>query len=138
MKGRNVSYDGEEVFTAEALTWERVEPALPPRDCGGKIPAVSVCDAAVGDLLRTPEKLLKPQSTWKGRPKNAKVWCADDEWDVIAPALVARGVLAVIPEDEIFRVDGRPVLNGMFGVAKGGNEKGTGPLRLVMNLSPGN
>ena len=79
MKNRNVSYDGEEVFVGETLTWDRVEQALPPLGCGGIIDATSVCDEAVGTLLRHPEKLFKPRALWKGKPKNARVWCTDDE-----------------------------------------------------------
>lgn len=67
MKSRSVPHDGEEVFTAEGLTWDRMEPALPPPAFGGKIAAASVCDPAVAALLLYPGKLLKPEAIWKDR-----------------------------------------------------------------------
>ena len=123
MENRNVSYDGEEVFAAEALTWDRVEPALPPLGCGGIIDATSVCEEAVGALLQHPEKLLKPRALWKEKRKNARAWCTDDEWEVIAPALVNRGLLQLSLKKAFIKLTGSQCYMGYSALQKVGTKR---------------
>ena len=55
----------------------------------------------------------------------------------MAAGLLDRGICSLIPLEEVFQAEGRPVLNGMFGVPKGEKEaSGVEVLRLIMDLRP--
>ena len=65
------------------------------------------------------------------------------DWAEFCRGLVARGVCSLMRREELHRINGRPLLNGLFAVEKG--ETGVGPdgvefeiSRLIMNLVPTN
>ena len=61
---------------------------------------------------------------------------ADEEWDCMCEGLMQRGICGAIAESQIHHVQGRPLLNGMFGVLKGETAQGREVHRLIMNLVP--
>ena len=52
--------------------------------------------------------------------------------------LVDRNICELIEFDDIAEVNGRKVLGGLMGVAKAGNDRNTGPQRLIMNIKVSN
>ena len=62
------------------------------------------------------------------------------EYYSIIQHLFKIGIVDVIPEEDIFQVDGIKVLNGMFAVPKKGDvpEGVEKVVRLIMNFVPGN
>lgn len=50
-----LSYVGEILEKARWLTWEQVEPGLPPMGRGGSLDACSFCDSWVSKHLKNPE-----------------------------------------------------------------------------------
>ena len=48
---KEVAYGGELVCRARALTWEQVEPALPPRECCASVDVLELCDARMRHFL---------------------------------------------------------------------------------------
>ena len=48
--------------------------------------------------------------------------------------LVKTNIYELIEFNEIAEVNGRKVLGGLMGVAKDGNDRNTGPQRLIMNI----
>ena len=55
-----------------------------------------------------------------------------DGWEEVAHGLVSRGLCQVVPEDSIFKVQGRVLLNGLFAVAKDEIKDGIPLSRLIM------
>ena len=49
-----------------------------------------------------------------------------------------RNICELIEFNEIGEVNGHKVLGGLMGVAKGGNDRNTGPQRLIMNIKVSN
>ena len=142
---KHISYTGEEIGTAQRVTWAQLEPGLPRPGTAGSI---SACDASEGEVRRClldPQRvLLDPSSKTERRPATGPIWCDMPEWILIATMLVKLGVCSLLRWDELWFVDGLPVLNGLFGVAKPKADKvktewGLGSvLRLIMNLVPAN
>ena len=61
---------------------------------------------------------------------------SDHDWEDVARGLIQAGVFGVIPESEVFRVEGQLLLNGLFGVEKNEEANGIPIYRLMMNLVP--
>ena len=60
----------------------------------------------------------------------------DDQWETMCKGLLSRGICGLIAEREIHHVQGRPLLNGLFGVLKEETDRGQEVHRLIMNLIP--
>lgn len=139
----SVNYTGDIVEKARWLTWEQVQPGLPPEGRGGSLEAVSFCDSWVKKHLENPALTrLKDEEVVDPLP-HAVVRATQDHWEVIACELVKRGVACVIPEDDIATCRGEPVLNGAFGVTKPGKWVGEPSenrpvLRLIMDFRAAN
>ena len=58
------------------------------------------------------------------------------DWDAVCEGLVEAGICGANAEADLYHVEGRPLLNGMFGVSKGEMEMGHDVHRLIMNLVP--
>ena len=58
----------------------------------------------------------------------------------IAKVLLAKGLVRPLREHELFRINGQPLLNGAFGVAKPGKltPEGKEVQRFIMDLRPSN
>ena len=137
LSSKCVSYEGEETYTAEIMTWERIKPGLPPPEACGCVAAEDVCLGHVRECVLSPELVRLPPNQRGERPRTPTIWCDELEWEVIASELVARGILEPVAWEDIEEVDGEKVLNGMFGVRKPSEPDG-GTLRLVMNMIPSN
>eukprot|EP00971_Amphidinium_carterae_P030121 592170-Amphidinium_carterae.1 len=63
---------------------------------------------------------------------------ADQHWDEVVRLLYDRHLIAPIVDDDIFKANGRMILNGLFGVEKPDKPlTPEGPaLRLIMNFVP--
>eukprot|EP00438_Fugacium_kawagutii_P024162 Skav223371 [mRNA] locus=scaffold1536:180534:185737:+ [translate_table: standard] len=67
---------------------------------------------------------------------NLSVMVSDD-WPAVCTGLVRSGVCTFLPEEDVFEVDGLPLVNGLFGVSKDEiSPEGYEVYRLIMNLIP--
>ena len=132
-KVKGVDYKGEEVLTAQEMRWENVAPALPNEV--GTVPLEDVVELGSKHyVLNFEDYLLEPEDQVAVRPP--RVLVPPDNWGEFCSNLLKMGVFAMVHEDDIYQVGGRPLLNGLFGVSK--NEfAGTVELqRIIMNLIP--
>ena len=131
---RSIDYKGDEVKVAKWFTWDNVGPAL-PREVG-LVPLEDVCTHGCRDYVLHFERYLKPRAEWKNVP-SPRVMVSDSDWPAVCQGLVASGVCVFIPEEEVFKTDQGPLLNGMFGVSKDERSaQGFEMYRLIMNLIP--
>ena len=139
LKSRRVNYQGEEVGICHKLSLDQVLPALPPKEHGGCIEAISLVSNHTKYMLMNPNRCVVDD---KGQvlPKlQARVHVQTGEIDDIARELVQRNVCDWVPLESVFRFRGEPVLNGLFGAPKPTTlEDGRPILRLIMNLVPSN
>lgn len=67
--------------------------------------------------------------------KSPRVMVALDDWDSVVEGLVHRNLCGILPLSQVFQVDGKPILGGMFGAPKGESKQDGAPiLRLIMDL----
>lgn len=59
---------------------------------------------------------------------------APEAWPGVCRGLLGNGVCIPMLEQDLFHVDGRPLLNGLFGVPKGEEEQDVPIHRLIMDL----
>ena len=131
---RAIDYKGDEVKVAKWFSWENVEPAL-PGDVGS-VPLEAVCSRGCRDYVLNFDLYLKPRNQWVVS-KAPRVMVHDDAWADVCRGLVSRGVCEFILEEDVFKTDSGPLLNGMFGVAKDETTpEGVDIFRLIMNLIP--
>lgn len=78
--------------------------------------------------------LLEPELRQHVRAPRVRV--QDHAWEQMCIGLVDSGIYTVLPESKLCHVQGRPLLNGMFGVTKGESSGGFETHRLIMNLVP--
>ena len=132
---RTVDYRGEEVRLARSFSWANIEPALP--DGIGTIPLLDVCELGTLEYVKEFEKYLLPaESRVYTRPP--KVFVHDDDWEQVCSGLLSKGVCRVMAQSDIFHLDGKPLMNGLFGVSKDEIVNGVAVHRLIMNLVPVN
>ena len=135
VKVKSVDYRGEEVQVARRFRWENVEPALP--EGIGSIPLIEVCEGGTLDYIVNFERYLLPEES-RVYTKPPKVFVDDDAWEQVCSGLLAKGVCRLIPESEVYHLDHRPLLNGLFGVSKQEFCGSVEVFRLIMNLVPVN
>ena len=133
-----ISYHGEVVARAEALELDRVMASLPPEGFGGGVNILDLCDDDVRSALEDPASCLLPEEQLPLDWPRPKVQVKDGEWEVLAKALVERGILR--PASEVLTIDGRRVTNGLFAVEKAGKDlpDGRTAQRLIMDLRGSN
>ena len=133
-----ISYHGEIVARAEALELDRVMASLPPEGFGGAVNILDLCDDDVRSALEDPASCLLPEEQLPLDWPRPKVQVKDGEWEVLARALVERGILR--PTSEVLTIDGRRVTNGLFAVEKTGKDlpDGRTAQRLIMDLRGSN
>ena len=131
---KKVDYQGEEVLLAKPVVWESIRAALPNEV--GQLFLRDFCSEGVLHFIDNFEDYLLPESDRTvGRPP--RVICDDNEWEIVAPGLVSRGLCKVVRESELFMVNSTPVVNGMFAVSKQEfRDDGVELCRLIMNLKP--
>ena len=89
---------------------------------------------------------LRIRGSWRcrgSRPKvlsPATVWCDDVEWPKIVKHCLLQGIFGVVRSNEVIVHNGKPLLNGVFGVSKNEHVPGTDQdiLRMVFNFIPMN
>ncbi|CAK0891233.1 unnamed protein product [Prorocentrum cordatum] len=140
---REVSYGGDVAQRAVELTWEQIEPALPPADRCGRLRAVDFCEPRVRRYLEEPIEMLVPLDCFPARPKPGKVMASSTEIIRIGRGLLERGLVAPLRRSDLLHIRGEPVVNGLFGVLKddlvpSGPLAGQPQLRLIMNLTASN
>ena len=130
---RGVDYKGDEILTAQSMQWENVSPALP--DEVGSVRLEEVVELGCKYYVENFEEfLLEPEDQVYVRPP--RVMVPPDQWSTFCRNLIQKGVFDIVHEDELYRVEDKPVLNGLFGVSKG---EFSGPWevqRIIMNLVP--
>lgn len=135
-KIRGIDYKGDEVLTAQKISWESIAPAL-PAEVGG-VPLVDLVKLGTLHYVEnSSDFLLDPADQKYVRPPRVMVDQCD--WDSLCANLLSKGVFSKMHEDDIYRVDDKPLLNGLFGVSKNEfTEQGVEIMRLIMNLVPVN
>ena len=130
-----VSYTGEVVQKARPLTLEQVLPGLPSPDHGGLVNILEVVDERLKRRLERPELLLKEVFQEIPTPQ---VMCSDSEWEKVVLAMYERHLVTPVTRKPV--VEGKPVLNGAFGVVKPDRftESGLPILRMIMDLRASN
>eukprot|EP00438_Fugacium_kawagutii_P008896 Skav215704 [mRNA] locus=scaffold2573:57842:63963:+ [translate_table: standard] len=132
-KVRGIDYKGDEILTAQSMRWENVRSALPQEV--GTVPLVDVVELGCLRYVKQFEDyLLDPAD--QVAVKAPRVLVPPDGWDSFCSNLLERGVFDKVHESELYEVNGRPLLNGLFGVSK---QEFDGPWevqRIIMNLIP--
>ncbi|CAL1141087.1 unnamed protein product, partial [Cladocopium goreaui] len=132
---RGVDYKGDEILNAQWIRWENVSPALPVEIGGVELEKV----VELGShhyALNFDTYLLAPEDQVYVRPP--RVMVAPECWDAFCDNMLQRGVFSMVHEDEIYRVQDKPLLNGLFGVSKHEFEGNYEVMRVIMNLVPVN
>ena len=130
---RTVDYLGEEVKTAQMIEWRNISPALPDEVGGVQLQAVVElgCRHYVDHFA---EYLVPPEDQVYTKPP--KVMVPQESWDEVCEGLLQKGICSLIAEEDVYRVQGKLLLNGLFGVSKGEFHEGAEVMRLIMNLIP--
>ena len=140
VKQRGVDYTGEETSHALPVRLGEILPGLPDAGVTGALDAAATAGPEVQEWLGNPKMALLPEHRWPDPLPSASMNMKRSDWNEIAKALVDRNILVPIDYNDIFKVRGKPLLNGMFsvnkkGVPAPGENKVT---RLIMNLVPAN
>ena len=133
-----LSYNRAKVYTTERLDLERICAALPLAGVGGLVEALDVSTGFVRDALLDPSLVLKPNVQEDERPRDPTIWASDADWQELAVVLVGGNMCELIEFNDTAEANGRKVLGGLMGVAKAGNDRNTGPQRLIMNIKVSN
>ena len=130
---KKVDYHGEEIQLARPLIWKSLELALPMEV--GQLCLRDHCSDGVLHFIDNFEHYLMNESDMLP-PKTPRVICDPEEWEMVAPGLVQRGLCKVVRESELYHIHGKPLLNGMFAVSKQEWVDNVEVTRLIMNLVP--
>lgn len=130
---RSIDYKGDEVKTAREFCWSNIAPALPKEI--GRVPLSEVCTLGAKHYVENFDCYIRPPHRWERR-RAPRVMVPDHAWAEVCQGLVSTGVCCLIKEDDVFHVDGAPLLNGLFGVTKDEWHEGHEVYRLIMNLIP--
>ena len=132
---KSLDYTGDEVRLAQSISWASVEASLPP-----EVGALDIRDFCEGGTLHfinnIGETIVAEEDQVPTRTPSVMI--KDGEWETVAKGLVSRGLCKVVCEEELHHVGGRPLLNGLFAVAKDELKDGIPVSRLIMNLKPWN
>ncbi|CAK0857372.1 unnamed protein product, partial [Prorocentrum cordatum] len=142
LRHARLDYQGEEMKVPEKLTWEQIEPALPPVGQSARVRATGLVQGVLKHNLENPQLCLLPEGEWPTAVPTAKVWVdGEADWHRICQGAARRGIFSFISERDVFKVKGTPVLNGLFGVPKR-NKKlpvtDKAILRLILTAIPTN
>ena len=145
LKGKMISYDGQEVQTAANMTLTQLAPGLPSRSLVASIPAEGIASGEVRRCLLDPSRVLLPESAIPDAPRCTRVWADEDEYQVIGEHLEDAGIFRPISDPDVPTVGGEQIRSGAFGVVKPKDapvalEDGSlaAVLRLVLNLIAAN
>eukprot|EP00438_Fugacium_kawagutii_P033212 Skav210557 [mRNA] locus=scaffold2699:145044:159460:- [translate_table: standard] len=130
---RSVDYAGDEIATAQQTSWDNLKTAIPSEV--GSVPLEAVCEGGCREYVCSFEKYLLDEPS-RVYTKPPRVMVPDHAWEETCKGLIASGICSRLPESQIAKVQGRPLLNGIFGVSKGEMANGHEVHRLIMNLVP--
>lgn len=130
---KNVDYKGDEVLVARTTCWESVSHSFPSEI--GRVNLSEVVSHGLVDYVNSFDEFLLPEED-RLFVKPPKVMVPPESWEEMARNLIAKGVCGVIGGRDVFRVQGKKLLNGMFGVSKQEYVGSTEVHRLIMNLIP--
>ena len=103
----------------EELEASKVIPCWPKIGEAGVQDTRTFVPAHVREWLDDPHSCLLPEASCPETPSHSRVRATDKECELIVEAAVARGMMRMVPEDELLRDSkGRPVPNGAGGVKK--------------------
>lgn len=132
---KGVDYSGDEVRLAQPISWQSVEASLPAEV--GTLDIRDFCTGGVLHFITNIEDTLIPLEEQRVG-KTPSVMVKGNDWENLSHGLVARGLCQVVPEEALYSIDGQPLLNGLFSVAKDEIREGIPVTRLIMNLKPWN
>ena len=132
---KGIDYKGDEVLTARPVCWNSVSPALPKEV--GQIPLTEVVELGSRHYVENFSEYLLPVED-QVYTKPPKVMVAPEQWEELCENLLRMGVFDKVHEDDLYRVEGKPILNGLFGVSKNEFSGNFEVMRLIMNLIPAN
>lgn len=99
---------------------------------------MEVCTHGCRTFVEQVGRFLKPKEEC-GILKSPKEMVDDGHWADVCRGLVSSGLCGYIEREDVFAVNDRPLLNGMFGVTKDEyTDSGAEIFRLIMNLIPFN
>ena len=133
LKVRSIDYKGEEVKTAQQTSWDNIAPALP--DEVATVDLEQVVESGCLHYVQHFEDYLLPRGA-QVYTKPPKVMVPMDQWETFCAGLLSRGICGLIPESAVYKVDNKPLLDGLFGVLKEEKHQGREVHRLIMNLLP--
>lgn len=132
---KGVDYKGDEILTAQVMRWQNVAPALPQEV--GSVPLDQVVELGCKHYVQNFEEyVLDPQDQVYIKPP--RVLVPQEDWREFCENLLRLGVFSRVHEDDVHRVAGQPLLNGLFGVSKNEFVGGVEIQRIIMNLVPCN
>ena len=134
-KARSVDYMGDEVATAKTTSWNNLKSAI-PKEVGGVDLTAMVEEGTLHYVNNFEDYLVDEADQHYTKPP--RVMIADCAWEEVCRGLVSSGICSMMPEDQLYHVSGKPLLNGLFGVSKGEVADGYEVHRLIMNLIPVN
>ena len=134
-KQRNVDYSGEVIRTAQKLCWAGVRESLP--NGVGSLSLESFCRLGTLNYVLDFEEYLIPVQE-RQYVKPPKMMVQDGQWELLVEGLVNKGVCEIMALGDIYHLDNKPVLNGLFAVGKGELQGELETQRLIMNLTPVN
>lgn len=146
LKSTQVSYEGEEVKTAQPLVPKLVLRSLPPEGSIGKLDILPLLDGFTRDAIMHPELVRFPDDEVEPDcPRPCLHLAAGEDPELFLCELHQLGLLRAIEESQVWHFGNKPVLNGMFAVREVTPEAKRvlidGKLhdrqRLIMNLVPG-
>ena len=108
-----IDYNGEEVKTAQLVTWRQLEPALPPPGNAGCLRAADLLEGWARACMEDPTKTLLPEDKRPDELPQPQVWVeSQKDWHEICAGAADRGIFTFLEEQDVFHFQGRPVLNG--------------------------
>eukprot|EP00435_Cladocopium_sp_Y103_P068869 s180_g32.t1 len=128
-----IDYRGEEVLTAQPVEWENIAPALPEEV--GSVNLEDVVELGCKHYVMNFSEYLMPQAD-QVHTKPPKVHVPEHAWPRVCEGLLRKGTCRAIHESEVYRVQGKLLLNGLFGVSKHEYCNGFETRRLIMNMVP--
>ena len=130
---RSLDYVGDEVATARITAWENLQAAIPAEV--GSVPLSEVVGQGCLHYVNNFEKFLVDSESMR-YTKPPRVMVTHKDWDGVCEGLIRSGICGAMAEADLLHVEGRPLLNGLFGVSKGEMVMGHDVHRLIMNLIP--
>eukprot|EP00438_Fugacium_kawagutii_P025094 Skav213443 [mRNA] locus=scaffold837:212799:217106:- [translate_table: standard] len=102
----------------------------------GSVPLAEVVELGCKHYVPNFEDYLLEPEDQQQVVKPPKVMVPPDQWFTFCKNLLDKGVFDKVHESDIYQVQGKPLLNGLFGVSKNEFEGPWEVMRIIMNLVP--